>query len=207
MLEASEEFKAAMEGGRILLKADLNLADGTLIALDSESFMMGKASFTSASSSTNRFDIGAAVIGRFEFTLRNDERELDDYDFTGATIVPMLGAELSNGEVEWLQKGVYRIEQPEAYSDVVNFSALDNLSLFEKKYGEAVGAFIILQEGAEMTAEDVQEFCRGKIARYKIPKYVFFIDQFPLTGSGKIQKFKLKEMSLELCKQQGIEVI
>jgi fatty-acyl-CoA synthase len=58
-----------------------------------------------------------------------------------------------------------------------------------------------------MTAEDEQLFCRGKIARYKIPKYVFFIDQFPLTGSGKIQKFKLKEMSLELCKQQGIEVI
>jgi fatty-acyl-CoA synthase len=53
----------------------------------------------------------------------------------------------------------------------------------------------------------VQLFCRGKIARYKIPKYVFFIDQFPLTGSGKIQKFKLKEMSLELCKQQGIEVV
>jgi fatty-acyl-CoA synthase len=64
-----------------------------------------------------------------------------------------------------------------------------------------------LEEGAQMTAEDVQLFCRGKIARYKIPKYVFFIDQFPLTGSGKIQKFKLKEMSLELCKQQGIEVI
>ncbi len=76
-----------------------------------------------------------------------------------------------------------------------------------KKYGEAVGAFIILEEGAKMEPEDVQEFCRGKIARYKIPKYVFFIDQFPLTGSGKIQKFKLKEMSLELCRQQGIEVI
>ena len=76
-----------------------------------------------------------------------------------------------------------------------------------KKYGEEVGAFIILEEGAKMTTEDVREFCRGKIARYKIPKYVFFIEQFPLTGSGKIQKFKLKEMSLELCKQQGIEVI
>ena len=69
-----------------------------------------------------------------------------------------------------------------------------------KKYGEAVGAFIILNEGVKMEPEDVQEFCRGKIARYKIPKYVFFIDQFPLTGSGKIQKFKLKEMSLDLCK-------
>ena len=69
-----------------------------------------------------------------------------------------------------------------------------------------VGAFIILEEGVEMTAEDVQLFCRGKIARYKIPKYVFFIDQFPLTGSGKIQKFKLKEMSLKLCEEQGIVV-
>jgi len=76
-----------------------------------------------------------------------------------------------------------------------------------KKYGEEVGAFIILEEGAKMEPEDVRDFCKGKIARYKTPKYVFFIDQFPLTGSGKIQKFKLKEMSLELCKQQGIEVI
>ncbi len=76
-----------------------------------------------------------------------------------------------------------------------------------KKYGEAVGAFIILQPGVTMEPEDVQEFCRGKIARYKIPKYIFFIDQFPLTGSGKIQKFKLKEMSLDLCKKMGIEVI
>ena len=76
-----------------------------------------------------------------------------------------------------------------------------------KKYGEEVGAFIILEEGAQMTREDVREFCRGKIARYKTPKYVFFIDQFPLTGSGKIQKFKLKEMSLKLCEEQGIEVI
>jgi fatty-acyl-CoA synthase len=76
-----------------------------------------------------------------------------------------------------------------------------------KKYGEAVGAFIILDEGVTMTPEDVQLFCRGKIARYKIPKYVFFIKEFPLTGSGKIQKFKLKEMSLKLCEEQGIEVV
>ena len=76
-----------------------------------------------------------------------------------------------------------------------------------KKYGEEVGAFIILEEGAKMEPEDVRDFCKGKIARYKTPKYVFFIKEFPLTGSGKIQKYKLKEMSLELCRQQGIEVI
>ncbi len=76
-----------------------------------------------------------------------------------------------------------------------------------KKYGEEVGAFIILYEGAKMEPEDVRDFCKGKIARYKIPKYVFFVNEFPLTGSGKIQKFKLKELSLKLCAEQGIEVI
>ena len=76
-----------------------------------------------------------------------------------------------------------------------------------KKYGEEVGAFIILHEGTSIEPEDVREFCKGKIARYKIPKYVFFVKEYPLTGSGKIQKFKLKELSLELCAKQGIEVI
>lgn len=76
-----------------------------------------------------------------------------------------------------------------------------------EKYGEEVGAYIILNEGACLSIEEVRDFCRGRIARHKIPKYVFFVTEFPLTGSGKIQKFKLREMSLRLCKQQGIEVI
>lgn len=76
-----------------------------------------------------------------------------------------------------------------------------------KKYGEEVGAFIILNEGAQLTVEDVRDYCRGRIARYKIPKYVFFVKEYPLTGSGKIQKFKLRELSLKLCAEQGIEVI
>ena len=76
-----------------------------------------------------------------------------------------------------------------------------------KKYGEEVGAFIITDEGVSLTEEEVRDWCRGKIARYKIPKYVFFVKEYPLTGSGKIQKFKLRELSLKLCEEQGIEVI
>jgi len=64
-----------------------------------------------------------------------------------------------------------------------------------------------LDEGAKLTEEEVRDWCRGKIARYKIPKYVFFVKEYPLTGSGKIQKFKLRELSLKLCEEQGIEVI
>ncbi|MCD7936320.1 MAG: AMP-binding protein [Tannerellaceae bacterium] len=72
------------------------------------------------------------------------------------------------------------------------------------KYGEEVGAFIILKENTQLTEEEVKEFCRGKIARHKIPKYIFFVEHFPLTGSGKIQKFKLREMSLELLAEKGV---
>lgn len=76
-----------------------------------------------------------------------------------------------------------------------------------EKYGEEVGAFIILQEGVDLLPEDVKAFCRGKIARHKIPKYIFFVNSFPLTGSGKIQKFKLKDIGLNLLKKQGVNVI
>ncbi|MBO5699651.1 MAG: AMP-binding protein [Bacteroidaceae bacterium] len=76
-----------------------------------------------------------------------------------------------------------------------------------KRYGEEVGAFIRLHEDAQITEVEVRDFCVGKIARYKIPRYVFFVNEFPMTGSGKIQKFKLKDLGVELCKQQGIEII
>ncbi|MDD4921348.1 MAG: AMP-binding protein [Bacteroidales bacterium] len=76
-----------------------------------------------------------------------------------------------------------------------------------EKYGEEVGAFIILHDGIQMDEDTVREFCRGKIARHKIPKYIFFVNDFPLTGSGKIQKFKLKDIGLTLLLEQGIKPV
>lgn len=67
-----------------------------------------------------------------------------------------------------------------------------------QKFGEQVGAFIILKEGAELEPEDVIDFCRGKISHYKIPKYVTFMTEYPMTASGKIQKYKLRDHAHEL---------
>ena len=69
----------------------------------------------------------------------------------------------------------------------------------DEKYGEIVGAFVKLKAGKHLCEAQVQEFCRGQIARYKIPKHVFFVDGFPTTASGKIQKYKLREMGAELA--------
>jgi fatty-acyl-CoA synthase len=63
----------------------------------------------------------------------------------------------------------------------------------DEKYGEIGCAFVILKDDAELTADEVREFCYEKMARYKAPKYVCFVDEFPMTGSGKIQKFKLRD--------------
>ncbi len=75
------------------------------------------------------------------------------------------------------------------------------------KYGEAVGAFVKLKQGEKLSEEEIIDFCRGKIARFKIPKYIFFVEEFPMTASGKIQKYKLSQMSVELCREKGIEIV
>ena len=75
------------------------------------------------------------------------------------------------------------------------------------KYGEEVGAFVIRKDGATITEEDVRDFCRGKIANFKIPKYVFFVDAYPMTASGKIQKYKLREQGVTWLKERGVELV
>jgi fatty-acyl-CoA synthase len=63
--------------------------------------------------------------------------------------------------------------------------------------GEAVMAFVIPKAGESLTAEEIAAFARGKIANFKVPKYVEIVDSFPLTGSGKVQKFKQRAYAVE----------
>ena len=72
----------------------------------------------------------------------------------------------------------------------------------DERYGEIVGAFIIKEEGSTLTEEDIRDIAIQKIARFKVPKHVFFVDEFPLTTSGKVQKYKLSELGLELVKKK-----
>ena len=67
----------------------------------------------------------------------------------------------------------------------------------DRKYGEQVAAWIVLEEGSTLTAEQVRQFCEGKIARFKIPRYVKFVEEFPLTISGKVQKFRMREIAVQ----------
>ncbi|MDQ2087065.1 AMP-binding protein [Herbivorax sp. ANBcel31] len=71
-----------------------------------------------------------------------------------------------------------------------------------KKYGEEIMAYIILKQGKTATEDEIKDFVKSNMARHKVPSYVKFIDDFPMTASGKIQKYKLREMAIEELKLQ-----
>jgi len=62
-----------------------------------------------------------------------------------------------------------------------------------EKYGEEVVAYVQLKSGYSLEASEIQDYCRTRIARYKIPRYIYFTEQFPITANGKVQKYKLRE--------------
>jgi fatty-acyl-CoA synthase len=67
----------------------------------------------------------------------------------------------------------------------------------DERYGEELMAWVVLRSGSDLTAEELREFCRGRIAHFKVPRYVKFVDSFPMTVTGKVQKFKMREMAIE----------
>ena len=71
----------------------------------------------------------------------------------------------------------------------------------DDKYGEIVGAFVVTEDNSTLEEVDVRDYAHKKIARYKVPKHVFFVEGFPLTASGKIMKFKLREHAVEILNQ------
>jgi fatty-acyl-CoA synthase len=78
----------------------------------------------------------------------------------------------------------------------------------DQKYGEEVMAWVVLRPGEQSVEEDIREYCRGKIAHYKVPRYVKFTDGFPMTVTGKVQKYKMREMAVEelgLIKAAGMQ--
>ena len=68
----------------------------------------------------------------------------------------------------------------------------------DPRYGEELMAWVRLREGATLSVDDVAGFCQGRIARHKVPRYVHVTDEFPMTVTGKVQKFKMREQAIEL---------
>ena len=95
-------------------------------------------------------------------------------------------------------ENVYPREIEEFLSTMPGLFDVQVVGVPSRVYGEEVGAFIIPHPGATIGPDDVRKFCRGKIAWHKVPRHVALVEAFPMTASGKIQKYKLREMAGEL---------
>ena len=76
------------------------------------------------------------------------------------------------------------------------------VGLPDARLGEIVVAWVRLKAGERSSEEEIREFCQGKIAYFKIPQHVRFVEQFPMTVTGKIQKFRIREIETE---ERGLE--
>jgi fatty-acyl-CoA synthase len=74
----------------------------------------------------------------------------------------------------------------------------------DEKYGEELMAWVRLAPGAELAAEELKEFCRGRIAHFKVPRYVKFVTAFPMTVTGKVRKVEMRERSIA---ELGLEAV
>ncbi len=99
-------------------------------------------------------------------------------------------------------ENVYPREIEEYLMTHENIEAVQVTGVPDQKFGEEIVAWVGLVDGTEMTEDDVKAFCKGKIAHYKVPRYIRFSSDFPMTVTGKVQKYKMREISV---KELGLE--
>jgi fatty-acyl-CoA synthase len=104
-------------------------------------------------------------------------------------------------------ENIYPREIEEFIHTIDSIMDVQVVGIPDEKYGEIIGAFIIKEEGSQLTSEDIRDYASNKIARYKVPKHIFFVQEFPLTASGKIMKFKLRDQAVEILAKESEEDI
>ena len=77
------------------------------------------------------------------------------------------------------------------------------VGLPDQRFGEEIMAWVLLRAGEQATEDEIRDFCRGRIAHYKVPRYVKFVSEFPMTVTGKIQKFVMRDISIRELELEG----
>jgi acyl-CoA synthetase (AMP-forming)/AMP-acid ligase II len=86
-----------------------------------------------------------------------------------------------------------------------SISEVSVVGLPDERYGEVVAAFVVKRKGKELEEDDVRDWVRKTLSHHLVPKQVFWVDEYPKTASGKIQKFKLRDLGMKLLRE-GQEV-
>ena len=136
MLNASTAYrKKLLEDSKVFYqRVVITLTDNTELTLDNTKLWKGGLSFDEAVSSDGAFEVGAAIINSCSFTINNIDESYSQYDFSLARVVVSVGLEVSEGNIEYLQKGVYIVDDTSYNGSLIRLSCLDKMSLFDRVY-------------------------------------------------------------------------
>ena len=102
---------------------------------------------------------------------------------------------------DMLKVGGENVDAAEVEAFLLGHPAVDQVQIIgvpDPRLSEVACACVVPNEGHELSVDDLDDFCRGKLASFKIPRYLMPVREFPMTPSGKVQKFKLREMAVEM---------
>jgi fatty-acyl-CoA synthase len=94
-------------------------------------------------------------------------------------------------------ENVYPVEIEDILFQHPAIASAQVIGVPDKLMGEELMAWVVLREGAAASEDDIREFCRQHLAHFKLPRYVKFVSEYPLTVTGKVQKFRMRELAVE----------
>jgi fatty-acyl-CoA synthase len=95
-------------------------------------------------------------------------------------------------------ENIYPREVEEFLYTHPSVASVEVVGLPDMRLGEVVAAWVRLKPGTAASEEEIQQFCRGKIAHFKVPRWIRFVEEFPMTVTGKTQKFRIREIEIEM---------
>lgn len=136
MINTSTQYKTQIsKSGRTQhVRATITLANGIVLNLTDSDFMEKGVAYEDGTSAQDSFNVGSAIIGELDLILNNHDNKFSIYDFYGAEIRPSIGLELPDGTTEWLNKGVFTVDEPASAGATITIAALDNMAKFDKAY-------------------------------------------------------------------------
>ena len=135
MIQTSQAWKNYAKDNSIYhIKAVLTSADGTVLNLTDEDFMMGSVSVEDSISDYASFNVGSVITNKFKGTLNNTEYKFDDFNFRNATISVQFGIIYDDESEEWINRGIYRVEQPDSLGNTIQLEAYDLMDKMNTYY-------------------------------------------------------------------------
>lgn len=195
MINVSSEFlKKIYEERSLLHKVLMTLADGTYLELDDSQLMSGGVKIEDGVSNPGSFDIGSAIINKSTIMINNIYGDYDNYDFYDAIVKIKAGMPMDNGTTEWLDKGVFTVDDPQFSDGVITLGCLDNMHRFEKSYDSE----ILFPTTLAMIYRDACDKCGVTYSTTLFPNHDYVVNERP-----KDENLTYREMILYVSQLAG----